>query len=252
MEWVSCEGPIPSPGPLWRRLRIFCFGSTARRGFAFPPSGAIAWCCLRCSISASLSYRFTLSFGQSSAPFGCLPLAGLFTLLLGPLWCFFAIYLPRRSHHSIVSSLLACLDGSLLCGLSDGHPYWRASGALPLFFFRLRWCLSVICPYICYQVWVAPCSIPRSFLVVSLFDFAAGLDVFPLLCPARALRIFLDRTASVQYRPCRLFVSPRCPSRALSVTAVSFLLWVVFMQPVLPGLQLSPFAHMGSVASPPL
>ena len=33
---------IPSPGPLWRSLRIFCFGSTARRGFAFPPSGALA------------------------------------------------------------------------------------------------------------------------------------------------------------------------------------------------------------------
>ena len=44
-----------------------------------------------------LSYRFTLSFGPS-APFGCLPLAGLFALLLGPLRCFFAIYLPRRSH----------------------------------------------------------------------------------------------------------------------------------------------------------
>ena len=33
---------IPSPGPLWRRLRIFYFGSTVQRGFAFPPSGAVA------------------------------------------------------------------------------------------------------------------------------------------------------------------------------------------------------------------
>ena len=92
---------IPFPGPLWRRLQIFCFGSTARKGFAFPPLGAIAWWCLRCFISASLSYRFTLSFGPSSAPFGCLPLAGLFALLLGPLLCFFVIYLPRLSHHSV-------------------------------------------------------------------------------------------------------------------------------------------------------
>ena len=48
-----------------------------------------------------LSYRFTLSFGPSSAPFWCLPLAGLFALLLGPLRCFFAIFLPRRSHRSV-------------------------------------------------------------------------------------------------------------------------------------------------------
>ena len=48
-----------------------------------------------------LSYRFTLSFGNSSAPFRCLPLAGLFALLLGPLQCFFAFYLPRRSHRSV-------------------------------------------------------------------------------------------------------------------------------------------------------
>ena len=37
----------------------------------------------------------------SSAPFGCLPLDGLFALLLGPLRCFFTIYLPRRLHHSV-------------------------------------------------------------------------------------------------------------------------------------------------------
>ena len=49
-----------------------------------------------------------------------------------------------------------------------------------------------------------------------------------------------------------VFLSPRCPSRALSVAAVSFLLRVVFMRPVLPGLRLAPFAHMSSVASPPL
>ena len=48
--------------------------------------------------------------------------------------------------------------------------------------------------------------------------------------------------------PAVFFVSPRCPSRALSVTTVSFLLRVVFMLPVLPGLRLAPFAHMGSMA----
>ena len=34
------------------------------------------------------------------------------------------------------------------------------------------------------------CSIPRSFLVKSLSDFAAGLVVDMLLCPVCALRVF--------------------------------------------------------------
>ena len=55
-------------------------------------------------------------------------------------------------------------------------------------------------------------------------DFAAGLDEELLLCPVRALRIYLDRTASFSPLPCRLFVSPRWPSRALSKNAVSFFL----------------------------
>ena len=51
-------------------------------------------------------------------------------------------------------------------------------------------------------------SIPRSFLVKSLADFAAGLDIDLLLCPVRALRFYLLRTRSLS--PCRhrLLVSP--------------------------------------------
>ena len=56
-------------------------------------------------------------------------------------------------------------------------------------------------------------SIPRSFLVKSLSDFAAGLDDDLLLCPVRALRIYLDRTQSLSPSRHRLFVSPRRPSR---------------------------------------
>ena len=68
------------------------------------------------------------------------------------------------------------------------------------------------------------CSIPRSFLVKSLSDFAAGLDEDLLLCLVRALRIYLDRTRSLAPVRHRLFVSPRRPSRALSKNAVSFFL----------------------------
>ena len=40
-------------------------------------------------------------------------------------------------------------------------------------------------------------SIPRSFLVTSLADFEAGLDTDLLLCPVRALRLYLLRARSL-------------------------------------------------------
>ena len=67
-------------------------------------------------------------------------------------------------------------------------------------------------------------SIPRSFLVKSLSDFAAGLDEDLLLCPVWALRIYVDRTRPLAPVRHRLFVSPRHPSRTMSKNAVSFFL----------------------------
>ena len=66
--------------------------------------------------------------------------------------------------------------------------------------------------------------LPRSFLVKSLTDFAAGLDENLLLCPVRCLRIYLQRTAPGVNRPRRLFVSPRNPTRAISKNAISYFL----------------------------
>ena len=65
-------------------------------------------------------------------------------------------------------------------------------------------------------------SIPRSFLVKSLADFAAGLDTDLLLCPVRALRLYLLRARSLSPGRHRLFVSPRRPTRHLSKNALSF------------------------------
>ena len=67
-------------------------------------------------------------------------------------------------------------------------------------------------------------SIPCSFLVKSLADFAAGLDTDLLLCPVRALRLYLLRARSLSPGRHHLFVSPRRPSRAMSKNAVSFFL----------------------------
>ena len=58
----------------------------------------------------------------------------------------------------------------------------------------------------------------------SLADFAAGLDTDLLLCPVRALRLYLLRARSLSPGRHRLFVSPRRPTRPLSKNAVSFFL----------------------------
>ena len=67
-------------------------------------------------------------------------------------------------------------------------------------------------------------SLPCSFLVKSLSDFAVGMEEDLLLCPVRALRIYLQQTDSFSPRPRRLFVSPRWPFHSLSKNAVSFFL----------------------------
>ena len=90
-------------------------------------------------------------------------------------------------------------------------------------FVGLDACLSYIPQFVAKSESLTR-SIPRSFLVKSLSDFAAGLDADLLLCPVRALRIYLDRTRSLSPLHHRLFVSPRRPSRAMSKNAVSFFL----------------------------
>ena len=72
--------------------------------------------------------------------------------------------------------------------------------------------------------------LPRYFRVRSLRDFVGDLPDELLLCPVRALRIYLDRTSSISPRPRSLFVSPRSPSRPLSKNALSFFLRSVILQ----------------------
>ena len=50
------------------------------------------------------------------------------------------------------------------------------------------------------------------------------------MCPVRALRLYLSRTASLPSRPRSLFVSPRAPSRSLSKNALSFFLHEVISE----------------------
>ena len=63
---------------------------------------------------------------------------------------------------------------------------------------------------------------PIPFLALS--DLAAGLEEDLLLCPVRALSIYLRRIDSFSLLPRRLFIAPRRPSHSLSKNAMSFFL----------------------------
>ena len=72
--------------------------------------------------------------------------------------------------------------------------------------------------------------LPRSFSIQSLQEFAAGLPEELLLCLVRSLRDYVKRTSRFVNRPRRLFVSPRCPSHAMSKNGISLLLREVIVQ----------------------
>ena len=95
-------------------------------------------------------------------------------------------------------------------------------------------------------------SIPRSFLVTSLADFAAGLDIDLLLCPVRALRLYLLRARSLS--PCRhrLFVSLRRLSRTMYKNAVSFFFERLSLPLRQLALTLDPSGFLKSAACPRL
>ena len=80
-------------------------------------------------------------------------------------------------------------------------------------------------------------SILRSFLVKSLAVFAAGLDIDLLLCPVRALLLYLLRARSLS--PCRYRLS-----RAMSTNAVSF-----FLREVISAAEAAR-PHVGSLRAP--
>ena len=72
--------------------------------------------------------------------------------------------------------------------------------------------------------------LPRSFGVPSLGDFAACVHEDLLLCPVRACSAYLDRTSGIVNRPRRLFVSSKCPSRAMSKNEISYMLHAIIIQ----------------------
>ena len=135
VEWVSCKGPVHL---------LALYGVDCGFSALAPPLGGVCIFSIRgyrLMLSSVFHFRLpVISFHPvlQALLFRCLPPAGLFALLLGPCGVSSPSTFLVVRITPFVSSPLAYLDGSLLCGLSDGHPYWRASGALPLFFFRPR------------------------------------------------------------------------------------------------------------------
>ena len=86
--------------------------------------------------------------------------------------------------------------------------------------------------------------LPRTFAIQSLADFAAGLQEDLLLCPVRSLSEYIARTSNFVNRPRRLFVSPCCPSRAMSRNGISyFLREVIVHSGASPEAVVAPRAH---------
>ena len=72
--------------------------------------------------------------------------------------------------------------------------------------------------------------LPRSFEAKSVGDFAAGLPEELLLCPVRSLSAYMAKTSHFVNRPQRLFVSSKCPSRAVSKNGISYMLRELIVQ----------------------
>ena len=66
--------------------------------------------------------------------------------------------------------------------------------------------------------------IDRVFTLRSLDDFVGNCPEEMLLCPVRALSVYMRRVGSMVARPRSLFLSPRFPSRGISKNAISFFL----------------------------
>ena len=66
--------------------------------------------------------------------------------------------------------------------------------------------------------------LPRSFCLKSLKDFVGDMPEELLLCPVRALKVYLERTKDVSPRPHSLFVSTRSKHRPMSKNGISFFL----------------------------
>ena len=134
------------------------------------------------------SHLPTLSFGLSDfrrRSASCV-------LLLGICLCFFSSSTLRRSSLCLRRLFALCRRLFLLALATAKHVGELQALSSVVTFVGFDACLSYVPQFVAKSELLTR-SIPRSFLVKSLSDFAAGLDEDLLLCPVRALCIYLDR-----------------------------------------------------------
>ena len=215
---------ILSPVQRCLRWQNFFAGSTPRRIWEFLPSGATAPCCLR-------FFRFQLP-SLSSHPVlrdllhsFCLESAERQLRL--PAWDLSLVlrFLNTSPFEPLSEAPLRALTQVLfLLALATAKCVGELQALSSVVtFVHGDACLSYVPQFVAKPESLTR-SIPRSFLVKSLSDFATGLDGNLLLCLVRALHIYLDRLSSLSPLRHRLFVSPRRPTRPLSKNTVSFFL----------------------------
>ena len=169
---------------------------------------------LRFSVFTFHPYLRIRCFGCCSAPTNSLQRSVWYVPILGTclwcclscltgLWAFVSDLLPHSPADALVFA------GSCLCQNWVGG--LQALSSIVTFVAGDD-CLSYI-PQLVTRSESLTRSFPRSFLVTSLADFAAGLASDLLLCPVRALRLYLLRARSLSTGRHRLFVSPRRPAR---------------------------------------
>ena len=122
----------------------------------------------------------------------------------------------------VSSCSLRDLTQKVLFLVSLATACWRTSGCLSgCFLFWLRHYLSHL-PEFRAKTEPSANPLPRSFCVRSQSDFAGDLPDELLLCPVRALRLYLNRVSSISPRPRTLFLSSLSFSLSLKMLLASF------------------------------
>ena len=220
---MQVRGPLHLSS-LFLRLPISSFCSSMRRTCLYLLLWATVPCWLLCSVFSfptcapirSCKTSFALRIEASNRPLRppAWDLSAVLTFLNSPLF----EPLQQASLRDLTKKILFLLALATAKRVRELQAVSRAVS-----FVRSDACFSYVPEFVTKTESLSN-LLPRSFLVDSLSDFAAGLEDELLLCPVRALRLYLDRTSSFSPLPRHLFLALRRPSRALSKNAISFFL----------------------------
>ena len=216
---------------LFRKLLIFFFTVAALFTFHTLVSRPIALCSVLFFALSFPRSLLTLFFMTSCAPLGLNVLFHPLGFLLGICYGFFRFFRVLPLNRFPLSP----------CGISPVRSFSSSPWPLLAEWVNFKRCLHRF-PFSGDDIFLsylpefraksesASNPLPRSFCVRSLRDFVGNLPDELLLCPVRALRIYLHRTSSLSPSPRSLFVNPRTPTPPLSKDALSFFLRSVIFQ----------------------